>query len=90
MLKGNAESNERSASLLKVADGLLNESKKGRERARVLAEGGRATFSCHDLSAQERAEQDDEFRLGHEDKEDSRLSCKLSSGEGGVEGRGGS
>ena len=38
IFKGDAELNEGDASLLKEADGLLDESKEAKERARVLAE----------------------------------------------------
>ena len=49
----------------------------------------RSPSACSDPLMQEKAEQDEELRVVHEDKEASRLSCKLSSGEG-VEGRCGS
>ena len=54
-------------------------SRKARERARVLAggyrdniNGGQATplKVCYDLLTQEKAKQDEEHRLVHEDKED--------------------
>ena len=84
MLEGNAELNEGDASLLKEADGLLDESKEARERARVLEEDKEALVAklrspgaCSDLLTQEKAEQDEELRLLHEDKED--LAAELQA-----------
>ena len=69
--------NEGDTSLLKEVDGLLDESKEARERARILAEDKEAmvaklcsTGACYDLLTQEKAEQDEELRLVHKDKED--------------------
>ena len=45
MLKGNAELNEGDASLLNETDGLLDESKEARERARVLSEDKEAMMA---------------------------------------------
>ena len=63
MLEGNADLNEGDASLLKEADGLLDESKEARERVRVLAEDKeamvaklRSSRACSDLLTQEEAE----------------------------------
>ena len=63
MLEGNADLNEGDASLLKEADGLLDESKEARERVRVLAEDKEAMVAklrspraCSDLLTQEEAE----------------------------------
>ena len=73
----NAELKEGDASLLKEADGLLDESKEARELAHVLAEDKEAMVAnlrcrraCSDLLTQEKAESDEELRLVHEDKED--------------------
>ena len=62
MVKGNAELNEGDASLLKEADGLLDESKEARERACVLEEDKEAMVAklrspraCYGLLTQEKA-----------------------------------
>ena len=49
MLEGNADLNEGDASLLKEADGLLDESKEARERARVLAKDKEAWWPSYVL-----------------------------------------
>ena len=84
MLKGNAELNEGDASLLNEADGLLDESKEAKERAHVLAEDKEAMVAKlrspragSDLLTQEKAEQDEELRLVHNDKED--LAAELQA-----------
>ena len=85
MLKGNAELNKGNASLLKEADGSLDESKEAGEQARVLAEKDkeamvaklRSLRACSDLLKQEKVEQDKELRLVHEDRED--LAAELQA-----------
>ena len=84
MLRSNAELNEGDASLLKEADGLLDESKEARERACVLEEDKEAMVAklrspraCSDLLTQEKGEQDEELPLVHEDKED--LAAELQA-----------
>jgi hypothetical protein len=71
--------NKGNASLLKEADRLLDESKEARERALVLEEDKetlaaelRSLKACHDLLTQEKAKQDQELRLVHENKDELR------------------